>query len=310
MKNLLLIIVFTIVSMFSAVSAAELPAAAAEHESMASMYMEAKDFNNALFHYNKELSILRDEFGESDPLCISVMNNISSCYIKTKAFDNAVQNSCQAIEILKRNIGEHTERYIEALRNLKSIYFAQQKYSKAEEMELTISRLENEIHYGYTPALVNFRNAQVCHENNTDAYYCCIYYLNNQFKTKDMKGAARYITNWVAVSEDVKVIVTPELMEIFDNPAFTAYGIAFMAGSAEYALRQNSSEDVKNQYAHAVIRLLNYYKFCKAKIGNCPILDKYIRIYDSNPNKLYQHMSDQFDSNCRNFTLVHMKQFV
>lgn len=287
------------------VALAETPEDAKQLDNAAAEMYNNGDFDRAIETYVKELAILKNEYHEADSHCIEVRNRISLCYSGKKDYTKAVEIGKNSLDLLKENYGTHDMRYINQLGALKSIYLQKGEKSVAKSLTELQEKLNNERTYGYVPEMVAFKSAEQCAKSNNDAYYCCVYYLNNNFKAKNMQQAASYIMSWIRQTKDTEVLATKQ-MKSWMNERNMAYIVAFMAANAEYSLRYGNDRP-KDQYANSIVRLLKYYNGNKQRIGTVELFEQYNKLYQNDPQSLFAYLSKDYDAACQNRTLAIMR---
>lgn len=287
------------------VALAETPEDAKQLDNAAAEMYNNGDFDRAIETYVKELAILKNAYHEADSHCIEVRNRISLCYSGKKDYVKAVEIGKSSLDLLKENFGTHDMRYINQLGALKSIYLQKGEKSVAKSLTDLQEKLNNERTYGYVPEMVAFKSAEQCAKANNDAYYCCVYYLNNNFKAKNMQQAASYIMSWVRNTKDTEVLATSQ-MKSWMNDRNMAYIVAFMAANAEYALRYGNDRP-KDQYANSIVRLLKYYNGNKQRIGTVELFEQYTKLYQRDPQSLFAQLSKDYDTACQNRTISVMR---
>ena len=309
MKKVLFAIAIMIVAIVNSAKALSPEAAALEAE--AASMVSVKNYSGAITVYMNELNVLKQQqVSAADPSCISVRTQIANCYSAQALFPQAIATTEESLSILRNAFGTHNLQYIETLCNLGKIYQQDNNKKMAQQVAQTVEQLRNERTYGFVPELVLFKNAEIAHQKNEDAYYCCAYYLNNTFKADNMKQAARYISSWLEQSQDVKVIVSKPMMSWMNNSDNTAYVIAFAAAQAEYSLKNGSRTTGRNQYVNSMLRLLNYYQVMRTRIGSVEIFEDYLRIYKSNPQALTNHLASEYDKCAQTGGLMKMNKVI
>ena len=284
------------------VAFAETPEEAKQLEAEAAAMYSSGDFDNAIKAYVKELSVLRSEYHETDAICIDVRNRISLCYTQKKDYTKAVEFGKTSLDLLKENFGTHDMRYINQLSNLQAIYSHKGDKSTVKNISDLKERLQSERQYGYVPEMVVFKSAEQCHKSNNDAYYCCVYYLNNNFKAKDMQKAASYIMSWYRNTNDTEVKATRQMMS-WMNERNKPYIVAFIAANTEYALRYGNTKP-KDQYANSIVRLLSYYNGNKQRIGTVDLFEQYNKLYKNDPKSFFALLGKDYDSARQNSSLA------
>ena len=287
------------------VALAETPEEAKQLDNAAAEMYNNGDFDHAIETYVKELSILKNEYHEADSHCIEVRNRISLCYTAKKDYSKAVEIGKTSLDLLKENFGTHDMRYINQLSALRSIYVEKGEKSIAKSISELQDKLNEERTYGFVPEMVAFKNAEQCAKSNNDAYYCCVYYLNNNFKAKNMQQAASYILSWVRNTNDTEILATSQ-MKSWMSERNMAYIVAFMAANAEYSLRYGNDRP-KDQYANSIVRLLKYYNGNKQRIGTVDLFEQYTKMYQNDPQSLFAYLSKDYDNACQTRTLSIMR---
>lgn len=196
-----------------------------------------------------------------------------------KKYDEAITLHQHALNIIAEIKGEHTSDYVNELAYLVKYYNQAGQKEKANEVEAEVTLLKEAMENGYVSALTHFDSAEKCLEHRVDAYYCCRYYLKHYLNANRMNEAAQYIMDWTMATNELTVIIGEPESTWMAVPKNSVYLIAYLAGTAMYALENPDNKNTQEQYSEGIIAMLNYYTANKEITGEVPAFEDYLKLY-------------------------------
>lgn len=211
-----------------------------------------------------------------------------------KKYDEAITLHQHALNIIAEIEGDHTSDYVNELAYLAKYYNDAGQKERASEVEAQVSRLKEEIENGYVPPLTHFDSAEKCLEHRVDAYYCSRYYLKHYLSADRMNEAAQYIMNWTMATDELTVIIgEPETKWMADQKN-SVYLIAYLAGTAMYALENPDNKNSQEQYKEGIIAMLNYYTANREITGEVPAYEDYLKLYAKDKKDLFARIEKDY----------------
>ena len=103
------------------------------YQTIGEVYSDNKDFDNALFYYEKALIILKNLFGEDNPDTANVFNSIGILYLNQENFTEAIRYYELALDIRRRYFGEIHPEIAKCYFNIGLGYYGLKNYLQAIE---------------------------------------------------------------------------------------------------------------------------------------------------------------------------------
>lgn len=210
-----------------------------------------------------------------------------------KKYDEAIALQQHALNIISNLAGEHNSSYIDELRYQAKYYRHAGKEDEAKAVDAEIEKLQEECEYGYVPIMTEFDTTEKCMEHRVDAYYCCRYYLSHRLSAEHMAEAMQYIMAWTMATDEVSIQFGEAESKWLSDSTYV-YMIAYLAGSAKYALENPEDKNSLGQYSAGVIATLNYYQNHKPITGPVDAFDEYIKLYEKDPKSLYARIEKDY----------------
>jgi tetratricopeptide (TPR) repeat protein len=147
------------------------PKTAKAYNSLGAIYLQKKDYDNAIFNFEKALAIKYKLLGEKHPETATSYNNIGIVYSRKGDYDNAIKYYQKSLNI-KIDIFGETHREIAVLyNNIGSLYNLTGDYEQA-------------IHYFDKALSINLKALGETHPDSADSYFNLgkTYYQNGNYE--------------------------------------------------------------------------------------------------------------------------------
>ncbi len=211
-----------------------------------------------------------------------------------KKYDEAISLHQHALNIIAEIEGEHTNDYVNEMNYLAKYYNMAGQNEKAAEVESEIDHLKEEMENGYVPVLTRFDSVEKCLEHRVDAYYCCCYYLKHYLNADRMNEAAQYIMDWTMATDEVTVIIGEAETKWMSDSISSVYLVAYLAGTAMYALENPGNKNSLEQYSEGIIAMLNYYIANKQITGEVSAFEDYLKLYAKSKDALFGRIEKDY----------------
>ena len=211
-----------------------------------------------------------------------------------KKHDEAISLHQHALNIIAEIEGEHTNDYVNEMAYLAKYYSDAGQKERADEVDAEANRLKEEMENGYVPALTRFDSAEKCREHRVDAYYCCCYYLKHYIAADLMNEAAQYILDWTMATDELTVNIGDSETKWMADSVGTVYLIAYLAGTAMYALENPDNKNSLEQYSEGIIAMLNYYNANKKITGEVSAFEDYLKLYAKDQKDLFARIEKDY----------------
>lgn len=211
-----------------------------------------------------------------------------------KKYDEAIALHQHALNLIAEIEGEHTNDYVNEMSYLAKYYNMAGQKEKAAEVESEVEHLKEEMENGYVPILTHFDSAEKCLEYRVDAYYCCCYYLKHYLSADRMNEAAQYIMDWTMATDEVTIIIGEAETKWMADSVGTVYLIAYLAGTAMYALENPDNKNSLEQYSEGIIAMLNYYSANKQITGEVSAFEDYLKLYAKSKDALFGRIEKDY----------------
>lgn len=207
-------------------------------------------------------------------------------------YDDAISLQKHALTIQASLYGEHSKAYLSELDYLKRYYEHAGKSEDAEKVEEEINKINDELEYGYVPALTSFDSVEKCRAHRVDAYFCSRYLLRHYLNANRMAEAANYVVQWSIATDELTIQIgnMPWL-----NDTTTVYMAAMIAGNVIYALETPTEErDDFEQYKKGIVSMLNYYSNNKKFTGDVQYFENYLALYAKNEKQFFARIEKDY----------------
>lgn len=145
------------------------------------------------------------------------------------------------------------------------------------------------------PKVKEFASAEEASKYNTEALYCCKYYLDHPITAPKISEACLFFDNWNRLSKDVTVPYSDFENDICQSTSGTLCFLAFEASIISNGLRYNTRFD-KNIYLAAIIKMTKFYINNKEFIGIVPTLEPFAEAYSPDKLKIIKLAEVQYDA--------------
>ena len=208
----------------------------------------------------------------------------------------AVKHELRALAIFKELYGEYSDEYIDEAPYLKKYYEANNEQQKADKWVERIEELKKEKDEGVgdLPEPMEFKTVEECRQHAQDALRCCEFYLNHRFTAKDIEAAARYIDSWSRVTDMVHIVFSKNEIKLCNDDKSFPYCISFRAGCSQYAIENGQADFTLDMFIHAMVAVLNHYLNNKDLTGEVSYLEKYVKLYKKDEEKMYDLLKKNF----------------
>ena len=72
------------------------------------------------------------------------------------------------------------------------------------------------------------------------------------------------------------------------------YSVSYLAGCCQYAINNKQADFTLDMFMHAMIATINYYVANKDLTGEVPYLEKYVKLYKKEPDKMFELLKKNF----------------
>uniref|UniRef100_A0AB33IMT6 Tetratricopeptide repeat protein n=1 Tax=Prevotella sp. GTC17253 TaxID=3236793 RepID=A0AB33IMT6_9BACT len=256
----------------------------------------AKDTKSALDNSKKALQIYETKLENNHDMAVILMHVAENSSYEGLHAD-AVKYELRALGVLKQLYGEHSQQYLEEVPYLEKYYKMNDEMDKASKLAERIKTLTEETNAGKAdlPPMMEFKTAEECTQHKNDMLRYCNYYLNHALSAEQMGDAGQYIFRWIATTDLINVYIGSNEAKLFNTVTGMQFMPSYMAGCAVYAIKNNTKEFSLDLYKYAIIAALNHYSANK-KILKKPVkeMDKYLNLYEKNPDKFYQELEKNY----------------
>ena len=219
--------------------------------------------------------------------------NKAEVLVKAKRFKEAVAEEWKGLEIFRRYYGNDTSPYLEELAYL-------HKYLKESGNEEDADKIAIKLEKGAAdlrlPKVKEFASAEEASKYNTEAIYCCNYYLDHPITAPKMIEAGQFFDNWNNLSKDVRINIGKFEHDLLQSQAGSLCYLAYEASMITNELRNNVQFD-KVIYLAAIVEVTGFYVDNKESIGLVPTLEPFAKVYSKdNPKPVLTLAEEQYDA--------------
>ena len=175
-------------------------------------------------------------------------------------------------------------------------YEGNKQEDKAQSLSEELDKLKEEAKKGYgdLPELPKLETAEDCRKHTKDVERCCQYYLSHQFTARDMEDAARFIMAWAVPSDQVTIPMGKNESLLLAKKESNPYLFSYYAGYILYALENKETKETEDAYEAAMVATLNHYINNKDLTGPVPALEKYVKLYKKDKDKMFALIRKNF----------------
>ena len=257
--------------------------------------MNANQMNAAIESSQKSISLLEKipnkDMGQWTNLG-TAHTNFAETLFKLKRFKEAIEEELKGLKIIEKYNGDDTTPYLNELESL-------HKYLKESGNEAAADKISMILEKGAAdlrlPKVKEFASAEEASKYNTEALYCCKYYLDHPITAPKISEACLFFDNWNRLSKDVTVPYSDFENDICESTSGTLCFLAFEASIISNGLRYNTRFD-KNIYLAAIIKMTKFYINNKEFIGIVPTLEPFAEAYSSDKLKIIKLAEAQYDA--------------
>lgn len=249
----------------------------------------------ALVHSKKALKIYESLYtNDRDMAVILIHAAENSFHAGEKA--EAIKYQLRALSIYKDLFGQHSEEYTDEAEYLISYYEGNNQEDKAKSLRDEVEKLKEEAKKGYgdIPELPKLETAEDCRKHTKDVERCCQYYLSHRLTAHDMDDAAKFIMAWAVPSDLVTIPMGKNEAQLISTEKSYPYLFSYYAGYILYALENKETKESEDGYEAAMVATLNHYLNNKDLTGPVPTLEKYVKLYKKDKDKMFAQIRKNF----------------
>lgn len=261
-----------------------------------SLYLSSNgQHKEAMANSKKALKIYEGLYtNDKDMAVILIHAAENSFYAGEKA--DAINFQLRALAIYKDLYGQHAEEYLDEAEYLVTYYEGNNQEDKAQSLNEELDKLKEEAKKGYgdLPELPKLETAEDCRKHTKDVERCCQYYLSHRFTARDMEDAARFIMAWAVPSDQVTIPMGKNESLLLAKKESNPYLFSYYAGYILYALENKETKETEDAYEAAMVATLNHYINNKDLTGPVPALEKYVKLYKKDKDKMFALIRKNF----------------
>ena len=261
-----------------------------------SLYLASAGKHQEAYNNSKQaLQIYEGLYTHDHDLAIILIHAAENANL-TDDQTNAIKYEIRALTILKDLYGEHSKHYLEEAPYLTKYYEAAKEQDKADKWIKQIDKLKAEAEEGVgdLPEPMEFKTVEECRQHAKDALRCCEFYLSHRLTAKDINDAAQYIMSWSETTDMVHIMFGKNEAKLLEKEKSIPYGASYLAGCCQYAINNKQADFTLDMFMHAMIATINYYVANKDLTGEVPYLEKYVKLYKKEPDKMFELLKKNF----------------
>ena len=261
-----------------------------------SLYLASAGKHQEAYNNSKQaLQIYEGLYTHDNGLASILVHAAENAYL-TGDQTNAIKYEIRALTILKDLYGEHSEQYLDEAPYLSKYYEAAKEQDKADKWTEQIEKLTNEATKGIgdLPEPMEFKTVEECRQHAKDVLRCCDFFLSHRIRAKDINRAYKYIVKWSQVTDMVYVMVGKNEVKLISKDKSKAYFASYLAGCCQYAINNKQANFTLDMFMHAMIVTINYYVANKDLTGEVPYLEKYVKLYKKEPDKMVELLKKNY----------------
>ena len=257
--------------------------------------MNANQMNAAIESSQKSISLLEKipnkDMGQWTNLG-TAHTNFAETLFKLKRFKEAIEEELKGLKIIEKYNGDDTTPYLNELESL-------HKYLKESGNEAAADKISMILEKGAAdlrlPKVKEFASAEEASKYNTEALYCCKYYLDHPITAPKISEACLFFDNWNRLSKDVTVPYSDFENDICQSTSGTLCFLAYEAGIISNGLRYNIKFD-KTIYLAAIIKMTKFYINNKDYLGIVPPLEPFAQAYSPDKLKIIKLAEEKYET--------------
>ena len=212
---------------------------------------------------------------------------------KAKRFKEAITEERKGLRIFERYYGNDTSPYLEELAYLQKYLNESGNEEEADKVAMKLEKGPADLRL---PKLKEFASAEEASKYNTEATYCCNYYLDHPITAPKMIEAGLFFDNWNNLSKDVRINLGQFEYDVCQSQAGSLCYLAYEASMITDELRNNVKFD-KAIYLTAIVQMTIFYVNNKEYLGIVPTLEPFAQAYSVNNSKqVIKLAEEQYDA--------------
>ena len=109
-----------------------------------------------------------------------------------------------------------------------------------------------------------------------------------------MQDAAKFIMAWAVPSDLVTIPMGKNESQLLSTQKAQPYLFSYYAGYILYALENKETKETEDAYEAAMVATLNHYMNNKDLTGPVPALEKYVKLYKKDKDKMFALIRKNF----------------
>lgn len=212
---------------------------------------------------------------------------------KAKRFKEAITEERKGLRIFERYYGNDTSPYLEELAYLQKYLNESGNEEEADKVAMKLEKGPADLRL---PKLKEFTSAEEASKYNTEAIYCCNYYLDHPITAPKMIEAGLFFDNWNNLSKDVRINLGQFEYDVCQSQAGSLCYLAYEASMITNELRNNVKFN-KAIYLAAIVQMTVFYVNNKEYLGIVPTLEPFAQAYSVNNSKqVIKLAEEQYDA--------------
>ena len=212
---------------------------------------------------------------------------------KARRFKEAIKYEENGLRIFKRYYANDTTPYLNELVYLQHYFKESGNEEEADKIGMKLEKGAADLRL---PKVKEFASAEEASKYNTEAIYCCNYYLDHPISAPKMIEAGQFFDNWNNLSKDVRINMGKFEHDVCQSQPGRLCYLAFEASMITNELSNNIKFD-KAIYLAAIVQMTVFYVNNKEYLGIVPTLEPFAQAYSVNNSKqVIKLAEEQYDA--------------